>query len=84
MLLISNATGMIMSIAGLAKDIIVVVTSSMFFHAPVTAVQYGGYGITIAGMFIYKEYKQVTHILPQSMSILTHSLSQPLHFPFLH
>ena len=76
--MISNATGMIMSIAGLAKDIIVVVTSSMFFHAPVTAVQYGGYGITIAGMFIYKEYKQV---LFQSMSILTHPFS--LRNPFL-
>ena len=66
---------MIMSIAGLAKDIIVVVTSSMFFHAPVTAVQYGGYGITIAGMFIYKEYKQVNDkhkIILSVMSNLRH------------
>ena len=86
MLLLANASGMIMSIAGLAKDIIVVVSSSVFFNAPVTFVQYVGYSITVMGMFIYKEFKKDPaalqswinqHVL-RYLAFLSPSLSGPL------
>eukprot|EP01038_Epipyxis_sp_PR26KG_P008114 gene8114-10989_t len=57
-LLISNQSALILTLAGIMKDILLVVLSVLVFSSPVTLIQYFGYGIAIIGMNAHKEYKK--------------------------
>jgi drug/metabolite transporter (DMT)-like permease len=56
--LIKRTSAMVIALAGLLKDIILVVSSWAIFGAPISQMQMIGYTITVAGLMVYKEYKR--------------------------
>jgi hypothetical protein len=56
-LLITNASALTMTLGGIAKDIMLVFLSMLLFHAPVTAIQFAGYALSLSAMNSYKNYK---------------------------
>lgn len=46
-----------MSLAGLLKDILLVVSSILFFHSILTSLQLVGYSISLVGLHFNKEYR---------------------------
>jgi drug/metabolite transporter (DMT)-like permease len=62
-----TSSGMIMSICGPVKDFIVIISSSWMFGAPVTWLQWFGFGISITGIFLYQQYKQDPVVLTEKV-----------------
>ena len=56
-MLITNASALIMTLGGIAKDIMLIILSVTIFRTPVTGVQVFGYSISLAGMNLYKNFK---------------------------
>jgi drug/metabolite transporter (DMT)-like permease len=75
-LLISNTSALVLTLAGIFKDILLVALSVTVFGSPVTPLQYAGYGIALLGLNLHKEYKKnperigqlVTYMLSCGMS----------------
>lgn len=71
-MLISNTSALVLTLAGIFKDILLVFLSVTVFGSPVTPLQYAGYGVALLGLNIHKEYKKnpekigqlVAHYLP--------------------
>lgn len=57
-LLVSNSSALTMSLAGLLKDVCIVASSVVVFGAPLTAGQVLGYGISMCGLGLYREFKK--------------------------
>jgi drug/metabolite transporter (DMT)-like permease len=57
-LLISNTSALVLTLAGIAKDILLVFLSVSIFGSPVTPLQYGGYAVALLGLNLHKEYKK--------------------------
>ena len=57
-LLISNTSALTLTLAGIVKDILLVILSVVVFGSPVTALQYAGYGLALLGLNAHKEYKK--------------------------
>ena len=57
-LLISNTSALTLTLAGIVKDILLVVLSVLIFTSPVTLIQYAGYGVALLGLNLHKEYKK--------------------------
>ena len=57
-LLISNTSALVLTLAGIVKDIMLVVLSVTVFGTPVTPLQYGGYSVALIGLNLHKEYKK--------------------------
>ena len=57
-LLISNTSALILTLAGIVKDIMLVLLSVIIFGSPVTPLQYVGYGVALLGLHLHKEYKK--------------------------
>ena len=57
-LLISNTSALVLTLAGIIKDIMLVFLSILIFGSPVTPVQYAGYGVALLGLNLHKEYKK--------------------------
>jgi drug/metabolite transporter (DMT)-like permease len=57
-LLISNTSALILTLAGIVKDIMLVLLSVLIFGSPVTPLQYVGYGVALLGLHLHKEYKK--------------------------
>lgn len=57
-LLISNTSALILTLAGIVKDILLVFLSVIVFESPVTPLQYAGYGVALLGLNLHKEYKK--------------------------
>ncbi|KAI1854150.1 hypothetical protein JX265_000553 [Neoarthrinium moseri] len=53
-LLIGKTSAVVLTMAGVLKDILLVVASMVIFGDPVTGQQYFGYGIALAGLTYYK------------------------------
>jgi hypothetical protein len=53
-LLIGKTSAVVLTMAGILKDILLVCASMMIFHDPVTAQQFFGYSIALAGLVYYK------------------------------
>ncbi|KAJ3147719.1 hypothetical protein HDU86_007894 [Geranomyces michiganensis] len=71
--LIGKTSSLVMCLSGIAKDIILVVVSSIVWATPIGGWQIIGYGITLAGMVWYKNLSlfngnRFYSILPQSMN----------------
>lgn len=56
--LISNSSALVLTLAGIMKDILLVFFSVTVFGAPVTPLQYGGYSVALLGLNLHKEYKK--------------------------
>jgi len=57
-LLIANTSALTLTLAGIVKDILLVVLSVLVFGSPVTAIQYTGYAVALFGLNAHKEYKK--------------------------
>ena len=57
-LLISNTSALILTLAGIGKDLLLVFLSVAVFGSPVTALQYVGYIVALIGLNLHKEYKK--------------------------
>ena len=51
-------TCQILTLAGVVKDVLLVLLSVIIFGSPVTAIQCGGYALALAGLNLHKEYKK--------------------------
>lgn len=57
-LLIGNTSALVLTLAGIIKDIMLVVLSIVVFGSPVTPLQYAGYGVALLGLNAHKEFKK--------------------------
>jgi drug/metabolite transporter (DMT)-like permease len=57
-LLISHTSALTLTLAGIFKDILLVVLSVLVFGSPVTPLQVVGYGVALTGLNLHKEYKK--------------------------
>jgi drug/metabolite transporter (DMT)-like permease len=57
-LLISNTSALVLTLAGIVKDILLVFLSILIFGSPVTPLQYAGYSVALLGLNLHKEYKR--------------------------
>lgn len=57
-LLIGNTSALILTLAGIFKDILLVALSVLLFGSPVTFLQYIGYAVALLGLNLHKEYKK--------------------------
>lgn len=57
-LLISNTSALVLTLAGIIKDILLVFLSIVIFGSTVTPLQYAGYGVALLGLNLHKEYKK--------------------------
>lgn len=57
-LLIANTSALVLTLAGIVKDILLVFLSIVIFGSPVTLLQYIGYSIALLGLNLHKEYKK--------------------------
>lgn len=57
-LLIANTSALVLTLAGVIKDILLVGLSVTVFGSPVTLLQYIGYGIALFGLNLHKEFKK--------------------------
>lgn len=57
-LLIGNTSALVLTLAGIIKDILLVFLSVTVFGSPVTPLQYAGYGLALLGLNLHKEYKK--------------------------
>lgn len=70
-LAIKNVSTVTLALAGLFKDVILVISSIIIFRSPVTLLQYYGYSISVIGMNLYREYRKDPTTFPQRMYDLT-------------
>ena len=56
--LIKHTSALVLTLAGIAKDILLVVLSMTVFGSPVTIIQYAGYGVALLALNVHKEYKK--------------------------
>jgi len=57
-LLIANTSPLTLTLAGVLKDILLVILSMVIFGSPVTMLQYVGYGVALTGLQLHKQYKK--------------------------
>jgi hypothetical protein len=57
-LLIGNTSALVLTLAGIVKDIMLVCLSVVVFGSPVTPLQYAGYGVALFGLNLHKEFKK--------------------------
>lgn len=57
-MLIGNTSALVLTLAGIVKDILIVSLSVLLFGTPITNLQYLGYGLALMGLNLHKEYKK--------------------------
>lgn len=58
-MLIGNTSALILTLAGILKDLMLVCLSMVVFGSPVTGLQYIGYAVALFGLNMHKQYKKV-------------------------
>lgn len=69
-LLISNTSALVLTLAGIIKDILLVFLSVTIFQSPVTPLQYAGYGVALLGLNLHKEYKKNPERIAQLLTYM--------------
>jgi drug/metabolite transporter (DMT)-like permease len=75
--LISNTSALTLTLAGIVKDILLVLLSVAIFGSPVTLLQYFGYTIALFGLNVHKEYKKNPEILNSAKLFFSSLISKP-------
>jgi hypothetical protein len=68
-LLISNTSALVLTLAGIVKDILLVLLSMAVFHSPVTPLQYAGYAVALVGLNLHKEYKKNPEKVTETLTL---------------
>jgi drug/metabolite transporter (DMT)-like permease len=55
-LVLQHTSALTFTLAGIVKDILLVISSVVVFGAPVTPLQYLGYSFSLLGLFLHKQY----------------------------
>ena len=66
--LVKNASALVLTLAGIIKDILIISVSAVLFQSPVSSVQAGGYSIAVLGLQMYKEFKKKPENFRQGVS----------------
>jgi drug/metabolite transporter (DMT)-like permease len=69
-MLISNTSALVLTLAGIIKDILLVALSVTVFGSPVTPLQYAGYSVALLGLNLHKEYKKNPERIGQLISYM--------------
>lgn len=56
--LIGNTSALVLTLAGIIKDLMLVFLSILVFGSPVTPMQYLGYAVALLGLNLHKEFKK--------------------------
>jgi drug/metabolite transporter (DMT)-like permease len=67
-MLISNTSALVLTLAGIAKDLLIVSLSVLLFGTPITNLQCFGYGLALLGLNMHKEYKKDPDFFTQLVS----------------
>ena len=59
-MLIGNTSALTLTLAGVVKDVMLVVMSMVIFNSPVTMLQYLGYAVALLALNLHKEYKKMS------------------------
>ena len=57
-LLIGNTSALVLTLAGIIKDLMLAFLSILVFGSPVTPLQYLGYAVALLGLNLHKEFKK--------------------------
>jgi drug/metabolite transporter (DMT)-like permease len=68
--LINNKSALVLTLAGIIKDILLVVLSVLVFGSPVTPLQYFGYSVALLGLNAHKEYKKSPETAAKTVAAL--------------
>jgi len=76
-MLISHTSALVLTLAGIAKDLLIVSLSVLLFGTPISNLQCVGYAIALLGLNLHKEYKKDPDYFKQlvSSSVVGKSLS---------
>ena len=55
--MIKHTSSLVLTLAGVVKDILIITISMLIFSTQVSAIQAGGYTFAILGLVLYKRYK---------------------------
>lgn len=58
-MLISHTSALTLTLAGIVKDVMLVVLSIIIFRSPVSVLQYLGYAVALLSLNLHKEYKKM-------------------------
>jgi drug/metabolite transporter (DMT)-like permease len=61
-MLIAHTSPLILTLAGIVKDILLVFMSMAIFGSPVTTLQFLGYSVTLLALNLHKEYKKLVPV----------------------
>lgn len=67
-LLISNTSALVLTLAGIVKDVLLVILSVTIFQSPVTSLQYIGYSIALLGLNLHKEFKKSPELVTEFLT----------------
>lgn len=73
-MLIAHTSALTLTLAGIVKDILLVMLSVMIFRGPVTLLQCLGYAVALLSLNLHKEFKKNASIF-QSSTVITASSS---------
>jgi len=73
-MLISHTSPLILTLAGILKDILLVFMSMAIFGSPVTTLQFLGYSVTLLALNLHKEYKK---LIPTESSLRSDTSEKP-------
>eukprot|EP01037_Dinobryon_pediforme_P037368 gene37368-44821_t len=57
-MLIGNTSALVLTLAGIFKDLMLVCLSMVVFSSPVTQLQFLGYAVALLGLNLHKEFKK--------------------------
>ena len=57
-MLIGSTSALVLTLAGIVKDLLLVFLSTTLFKSPITQLQYMGYLVALLGLNLHKEYKK--------------------------
>ena len=81
-MLIGNTSALILTLAGIVKDLMLVFLSVAVFDTPVTQLQYLGYTVALLGLNLHKEFKKGV-VLPSEKNLaeVDQTDTKPDHIP---
>lgn len=69
-MLIGNTSALVLTLAGIIKDLMLVCLSIVVFGSPVTLLQYLGYFIALVGLNLHKQYKKSPQKVSEHLTYL--------------
>ncbi len=59
---IGKTSSLVLTLAGILKNVLLIIVSVMIWHTNISAIQFFGYGIAVFGLLIYSETIKIDHV----------------------